>query len=127
MNAQFVERISTELEKFKKEGVYKKLNTLESPQSPVVKMRGRGDVIVLSSNNYLGLANEPGIKQATKEAIDRLGCGTASVRFICGTLSIHEELEKATSNLLKKEASTTYASCWNANEALFATLLRRGT
>src|ERR1043166_2129515 len=100
MNRSFLDRISTDLENFKKEGVYKKLHTLESPQAPIVKMRGRGDVIILSSNNYLGLANQPEISKAAKEAIDRYGSGTASVRFICGTLAIHEELEKTTAKFL---------------------------
>jgi len=123
MDARFQERIESELEQFKRDGVYKRLNTLEGPQAPRVKMRGYGEVIVLSSNNYLGFANQSDVKAAAKAAIDRYGNGTASVRFICGTLAIHEELETATAKFLQKEASTTYTSCWNANEALFATFL----
>ncbi len=126
MNSRFQERISGELEKFKTEGVYKRLNTLEGPQAPRVKMRGRGDVIVLSSNNYLGFANLPELKSVAKAAIEQYGNGTASVRFICGTLAIHEELEKETASFLGKEGATTYLSCWNANEALFATFLGEG-
>jgi glycine C-acetyltransferase len=126
MDSAFLDRISSELENFRKEGVFKKLNTLLGPQGPVVTMKGRGEVIVLSSNNYLGLANHPEVKAAAKAAVDQYGNGTSSVRFICGTLQIHNELEEATASFLKKEAATTYLSCWNANEALFQTLLSEG-
>ncbi len=120
---RFLERIQKELAQFKQEGVYKNLHVLEGSQGPRVKMKSHGDVIVLSSNNYLGLANEPDIKDAARAAIHQYGNGTASVRFICGTLSLHQELEQASARFLNKEAATTYLSCWNANEALFATFL----
>lgn len=126
MDRVFIERVQSELKQFRKNGVYKDLQVLEGPQAPRVKMRNRGETIILSSNNYLGLANEPEIKKAARKAIDDYGNGTASVRFICGTLAIHEELETETARFLKKEASTTYSSCWNANEALFATFLGEG-
>ena len=116
-------RISGELEQFRQDGVYKKLNYLETPQAPRVKMEGRGDVLILSSNNYAGLSNTPEVIEAGKRALDEFGAGTASVRFICGTFSIHRELEKALASFVGTPASLSYVSCWNANEALVPTLL----
>src|SRR5688572_25673218 len=86
-------------------------------------MEGRGEVIILSSNNYLGLSNEPGVVKAGKEGLDRFGAGTASVRFICGTFTIHRELEKACARLVGTESALSFVSCWNANEALPGTVL----
>lgn len=89
-------------------------------------MEGRGDVIVLSSNNYLGLANEPSVVQAGIDALHRYGAGTASVRFICGTFTVHRELEQALARFVGTEASLSYVSAWNANEALTPTIAREG-
>jgi len=116
-------RLAEELEGFQRDGVYKRLNYLTSPQGPRVTMEGRGEVIVLSSNNYLGLSNQPEVVAAGKAALDRYGAGTASVRFICGTFSIHRDLEGACARLVGTEASLSFVSCWNANEAVPATLL----
>jgi len=116
-------RLAEELEGFQRDGVYKRLNYLTSPQGPRVTMEGRGEVIVLSSNNYLGLSNQPEVVAAGKAALDRYGAGTASVRFICGTFSIHRDLEAACARLVGTEASLSFVSCWNANEAVPATLL----
>ena len=87
--------LQSELDALKAAGTYKRLNYLESPQGPRVRMEGRGEVIVLSSNNYLGLANEPSVVQAGVDALHEFGAGTASVRFICGTFTIHRDLELA--------------------------------
>jgi len=119
----FAARLQAELEQFKREGVYKRLNYLDSPQGPRVRMEGRGEVVILSSNNYLGLCNTPEVVAAVKAALDRYGAGTGSVRFICGTFTIHRELEAALARLVGCEASLTFASCWNANEGLCPTLL----
>jgi glycine C-acetyltransferase len=116
-------RLETELEQFRRDGVYKRLNHLDGPQGPVVRMEGRGEVIILSSNNYLGLANQPEVVAAGKAALDRFGAGTASVRFICGTFTVHRELEAACARLVGTEASLSFVSCWNANEAVPGTLL----
>ncbi|HTK40534.1 MAG TPA: glycine C-acetyltransferase [Gemmatimonadales bacterium] len=116
-------RLVTELEEFRRTGVYKRLNYLESPQGPVVRMEGRGEVIILSSNNYLGLSAQREVVAAGKAALDRFGAGTASVRFICGTYTIHRALEKACARLVGTEASLSFVSCWNANEAVPGTLL----
>ena len=116
-------RIATELDQFRADGVYKKLNYLESPQAPRVRMEGRGEVIILSSNNYLGLSNEPEVVAAGKAGLDRYGAGTASVRFICGTFDIHRDLEAACARLVGTPSSLSFVSCWNANEAVPGTLL----
>ena len=123
MTASVEQRLHTELEGFKKDGVYKEFNYLDSPQGPRVTMRGRGEVIILSSNNYLGLSNTPEVVDAGKRALDRFGAGTASVRFICGTFTIHEDLERELADLVGTQSSITYVSCWNANEALCPTIL----
>jgi glycine C-acetyltransferase len=117
------QRIEPELEQFIQNGTYKRLNYLDSPQAPRVRMEDRGEVIILSSNNYLGLSNEPAVIAAGKEALDRYGAGTASVRFICGTFTIHRSLEGACARLVGTAASLSFVSAWNANEAVPATLL----
>ena len=116
-------RLEAELEEFRRTGVYKRLNHLDSPQGPVVTMEGRGDVLILSSNNYLGLSAEPAVVAAGQAALDRFGAGTASVRFICGTYTVHRSLEAACARLVGTDAALSFVSCWNANEAVPATLL----
>ncbi len=115
-------QLATELDALRDAGTFKRFNTLVSPQGPVVEMEGRGEVIVLSSNNYLGLADDPRVVEAGIEGLRRYGAGTASVRFICGTFAPHHELERALAELSGTEAALTYVSCWNANEALVPTL-----
>jgi glycine C-acetyltransferase len=119
----FVQSLQAELDQFKRDGVYKRLNYLESPQAARSRMEGRGDVVILSSNNYLGLCDMPEVVAAGKAALDRFGAGTGSVRFICGTFTIHRELEASLARLVGCEASLTYVSCWNANEGLCSTIL----
>jgi glycine C-acetyltransferase len=116
-------RIEPELEQFIRAGTYKRLNFLDSPQDARVVMEGRGEVIILSSNNYLGLSNEPSVVAAGKSGLDRYGAGTASVRFICGTFTVHRALEAGCARLVGTAASLSFVSAWNANEALPATLL----
>jgi glycine C-acetyltransferase len=118
--------LQAELDALKAAGTYKRLNYLESPQGARVRMEGRGEVIVLSSNNYLGLANEPTVVQAGIHALEQYGAGTASVRFICGTFALHRELETALARFVGTEASLSYVSAWNANEALTPTIAREG-
>jgi len=123
MSHGFEHRLEAELEQFVRDGVYKRLNYLDSPQAARVRMEGRGDVIILSSNNYLGLSNQPEVVAAGKAALDRWGAGTASVRFICGTFTVHRALEAACARLVGTGASLSFVSAWNANEAVPATLL----
>ena len=123
MSTPFDRRLETDLEQFIRDGVYKRLNYLDSPQDARVRMEGRGEVIILSSNNYLGLCNQPEVIAAGKAALDRYGAGTASVRFICGTYTVHRALEAACARLVGTGASLSFVSAWNANEAVPATLL----
>ncbi len=122
VNARLQEQLAGELDALRAAGTYKRFNTLRSPQGPVVEMAGRGEVIVLSSNNYLGLANHPEVVAAGVEGLERYGAGTASVRFICGTFEPHHELEAALAELSGTEAALSYVSCWNANEAVIPSL-----
>jgi glycine C-acetyltransferase len=119
----FAASLQAELDQFRADGVYKRLNYLDSPQGPRARMEGHGEVVILSSNNYLGLCNAPEVVAAGKAALDRFGAGTGSVRFICGTFTIHRELEAALAGLVGCESSLTYVSCWNANEGLCPTIL----
>lgn len=119
----FTARLQAELDQLKQDGAYKRQNYLASPQGARVRMEGRGEVVILSSNNYLGLCNAPDVITAGKRALDEFGAGTGSVRFICGTFTIHRELEAALARLVGCAAALTYVSCWNANEGLVPTLL----
>jgi glycine C-acetyltransferase len=123
MSTTFDSRLESELEQFIRDGVYKRLNHLDSPQAARVRMEGRGEIIILSSNNYLGLCAQPEVVAAGKAALDRWGAGTASVRFICGTFTVHRALEAACARLVGTGASLSFVSAWNANEALPATVL----
>ena len=125
-NTEFARGLQAELDQLKADRVYKTLNHLESPQAARVQMEGRGEVVILSSNNYLGLANEPSVVEAGIEGLRKFGAGTASVRFICGTFTIHRDLEAAIARFVGTEASLSYVSAWNANEALTATVVESG-
>jgi glycine C-acetyltransferase len=126
LNSELSTSLEGALEQFKTERVYKRLNHLDSPQSAWVKMEGRGDVLILSSNNYLGLCDEPSVVQAGIDGLKRFGAGTGSVRFICGTFTIHRELEDALAHFVGCEASLSFVSAWNANEGLTATIVEGG-
>ena len=123
MTDNLTARLQTELEQFKKDGVYKRLNYLAGMQSARTQMEGHGDVVILSSNNYVGLCDVPEVIAAGKAALDKYGAGTGSVRFICGTFTIHRELEEALARFVGTEASLSYVSCWTANEGLAPTLM----
>ena len=127
MNVVLNEQLGAELEALREARTYKRFLILESPQGPVVRMAGRGEVIVLSSNNYLGLADHPEVVKAGLEGLERYGAGTASVRFICGTFAPHLELERKLAEISGTEAALTYVSCWNANEAVIPSLTDEGT
>ncbi len=86
-------------------------------------MSGGSEVLNLCANNYLGLADDPRLVAAAKEALDRWGYGMASVRFICGTQEVHKDLERRLSGFLQTEDSILYSSCFDANGGLFETLL----
>jgi glycine C-acetyltransferase len=122
VNARLESQLRDELAGLREAGTFKHMPVLDSPQGPQVEMAGRGSVIVLSSNNYLGLADHPDVIAAGREALDRYGAGTASVRFICGTFTPHLELEHDLAEFLGTEAALSYVSCWNANEAVIPSL-----
>ena len=126
LNAEFTNSLKSTIDQLKADKVYKRLNHLDSPQAPRVKMEGRGEVLILSSNNYLGLANEPSVVQAGIDGLHKFGAGTASVRFICGTFTIHRELEDRLAKFVGCEGSLSFVSAWNANEGLTATIAQEG-
>src|SRR5437016_8283733 len=114
--------LQTELEEMAKAGTLKKELPLKSPQGAVVEVEGKGEVIMLTSNNYLGLADHPAIIEAAEKAERDYGYGLASVRFICGTQTIHRDLEARIADFFGTEDTILYGSCWNANEGLFQTV-----
>lgn len=126
INARFVAELESGIQQLRDEHVYKRLNYLESPQSAHVTMEGRGDVLILSSNNYLGLCDEPAVIRAGQAALDRFGAGTGSVRFICGTFTVHRALEEALARFVGTPAALSYVSAWNANEGLTASIVEEG-
>jgi glycine C-acetyltransferase len=126
LNARFTADLRSRIDQLQRDQVYKRLNYLASPQAARVEMEGRGSVLILSSNNYLGLSAEPAVVQAGIDALHRYGAGTGSVRFICGTFTIHRELEAALARFVGTEASMSYVSAWNANEGLTATVVEEG-
>jgi glycine C-acetyltransferase len=126
LNTNFTAGLDSKLQELKDQKVYKQLNYLDSPQAARVTMEGRGEVVILSSNNYLGLSNQPEVVQAGIDGLHRYGAGTGSVRFICGTFTIHRELEQALARFVGTEASMSFVSAWNANEGLTATVVEEG-
>ena len=125
-NRGIIDSLTAELDALRAAKTYKHLLYLESPQAARVRMEGHGEVLILSSNNYLGLCNEPTVVRAGIEGLEKYGAGTASVRFICGTFTIHRELEAALARFVGAESSLSFVSCWNANEALTATIVQEG-
>jgi glycine C-acetyltransferase len=126
INESFTKSLETIIEQLKADKVYKRLNYLDSPQAARVQMEGRGEILILSSNNYLGLSDEPSVIEAGIDGLRRYGAGTASVRFICGTFTIHRELEEVLARFVGTEASLTFVSAWNANEGFTATIAQEG-
>jgi len=122
MKQAVIERLRSELAGLREQGLYKSERVLAGPQGGVVRT-GERDVINLCANNYLGLANHPTVREAAHRAIDRFGYGMASVRFICGTHSVHKQLEERLSRFLGTEDTILYSSCFDANGGLFETLL----
>ncbi|MEP0821340.1 MAG: glycine C-acetyltransferase [Ignavibacterium sp.] len=119
MNPQ--ELFLSELKRLEESKTYKYETPLQSPQAGVVKVRGK-KVIMLASNNYLGMSNHPKIRKAAGDGIRKYGFGVASVRFLCGTQTIHLELEKQISKFVGAEDTILFSSCFAANEGFFASL-----
>ena len=122
MEQAVIERLRSELASLREQGLYKSERVLAGPQGGVVRT-GERDVINLCANNYLGLASHPTVREAAHRALDRFGYGMASVRFICGTHSVHKQLEERLSRFLGTEDTILYSSCFDANGGLFETLL----
>ena len=114
--------LSSELDQMSASGTLKRELPMKSPQGPIVDVEGKGEVVMLTSNNYLGLADHPAIVEAAEKAERDYGYGLASVRFICGTQTIHRELERRIAQFFGTEDTILYGSCWNANEGLFQTI-----
>jgi glycine C-acetyltransferase len=122
---EFDQRAAGIVDELRAAGQYKELRAISGPMGPVATIGGR-EIIVLCSNDYLGLANHPDVVAAGVEGLASHGAGTASVRFICGTLDVHDRLERAVAGLVGTPAALSFVSCWNANEALFPTATAPG-
>ena len=123
MDRAYLDRLAAQCEDLKGAGLYKPERVLGSPQQPVVRLADGRELINLCANNYLALANHPSIREAAHRALDRYGYGMASVRFICGTQTVHKELEARLAAFLGMDDAILYSSCFDANGGLFETLL----
>lgn len=126
MPNRFDERTDATLASLRAGGQYKHLQTIEGPMGPSVRLREFGDCLCFCSNNYLGLANHPEVVEAGIKGLRDYGAGTASVRFICGTFTPHEALERSIARYMGTESAYTFVSAWTAAEALFPTLCEPG-
>ena len=122
-NTDFKNRLVADLAGLKAAGLFKQERYIATPQFSEVGLKDGSKVINMCANNYLGLANSPVLEQAAKEAIDKWGFGMASVRFICGTQTLHQELEERLSAFLGTEDTILFGSCFDANGGLFGALL----
>ncbi len=126
MPASFLQSLAEQTEALKSQGLYKTERIIAGPQQAAIDVRSNGDVqhvLNLCANNYLGLANHPEVLAAAHKALDEYGYGMASVRFICGTQTLHKELEHRISDFLGTEDTILYPSCFDANGGLFETIL----
>jgi glycine C-acetyltransferase len=119
----FLDRLARQCDELKGAGLFKPERVLDSPQQPVVRLADGRELVNLCANNYLALANHPSILEAGRRALDRHGYGMASVRFICGTQTVHKELEGRLAAFLGMDDAILYSSCFDANGGLFETLL----
>lgn len=123
MTSGLLAHLRAETEQLKATGLYKQERVITTPQNPDVEIQPANHVLNFCANNYLGLADHPAVVAAAKQAADDYGFGMASVRFICGTQSIHKRLEARVSEFLGTEDTILYSSCFDANAGLFETLL----
>jgi glycine C-acetyltransferase len=119
----YLKHLQTQLGEIRAAGTYKYERVILTPQGATIRVADGQPVLNLCANNYLGLAQHPAVAAAAKEAIDQWGYGCASVRFICGTQSVHKQLEKKLSEFLGTEDTILYSSCFDANGGLFETML----
>jgi glycine C-acetyltransferase len=123
MGGEFLRHVQQQLEEIRSAGTYKRERVIITPQGATIRVSDGKPVLNFCANNYLGLAQNPEIARAAKEAIDQWGYGMASVRFICGTQHVHKKLEAKLSEFLGTEETILYSSCFDANGGLFETLL----
>jgi glycine C-acetyltransferase len=123
MNAQFLEHLASANQSMRDAGTFKRERIIDSAQGTMVKLADGKEYLNLCANNYLGLAQHPSVRQAADDALCRWGYGMASVRFICGTQTIHKQLEDQLSQFLGFQDTILYNSCWDANGGLFETIL----
>jgi glycine C-acetyltransferase len=123
MSERLIAHVQRELAAIETAGTWKRERMISTPQGVRVRVGDGAPVLNLCANNYLGLAQHPAVIEAARDALDRWGYGMASVRFICGTQSLHRELEETLSRFLGTESTILYSSCWDANGGLFETLL----
>lgn len=123
MSAHLLDELQVELQKIKNDGLYKQERIIISPQSAEIKIIDGKTVLNFCANNYLGLSSHPKVVEAAKSTIDKYGFGMSSVRFICGTLEIHRELEKKIADFHKTDDAILYAACFDANGGVFECLL----
>jgi glycine C-acetyltransferase len=121
--SEFRERLANDTRELEAAGLLKRERVIGSAQGAVVQLADGRELINLCANNYLGLANHPAVVEAAHHALDRFGYGVASVRFICGTQSVHRELERRLSEFLGTDDTILFSSCFDANGGLFETLL----
>jgi glycine C-acetyltransferase len=119
----FLDHLAQETEQLRAEGLFKSERVIASPQDAVITLEDGTEVINFCANNYLGLADDEGLIAVAKDALDSYGYGMASVRFICGTQTVHETLEAEISSFLGTQSTILYSSCWDANGGLFETIL----
>ena len=123
MIEEFKKHLDAQLAAIRSAGTYKRERVIITPQGTTIRVADGKPVLNLCANNYLGLAQHPAVAAAAKEAIDQWGYGMASVRFICGTQSVHKQLEARLTEFLGTEDTILYSSCFDANGGLFETLL----
>jgi glycine C-acetyltransferase len=123
MNTRFLEHLANQTQELRAAGLFKSERVIATPQDAVITLEDGSEVINFCANNYLGLANSPTLVEAAKDAADAYGYGMASVRFICGTQTVHRKLEIEISAFLGTEDTILYSSCWDANGGLFETVL----
>ena len=122
MYGAFQQHLNEQLDQIRESGLCKNERVIATPQSAHIGLADGARVLNMCANNYLGLANHPAIVKAAREALDEWGYGLASVRFICGTQTLHKQLEKRLSEFLGTEDTILYSSCFDANGGLFETL-----
>jgi glycine C-acetyltransferase len=123
VNAAFYAHLQSQADSIREQGLFKTERVITSPQRALISVQGGKEVLNFCANNYLGLADSPELVRAAKEGLDKYGFGMSSVRFICGTQSVHKQLEERISKFLGTDDTILFSSCWDANGGLFEIVL----